>query len=92
MLVWVRVQIQMEIQSKIHLVYQTPGLLNFNYVHLVNTIMTESKKGQEIVKVKVAQSCATLFDPLEIVHGILQARIPVWVAFPFSGGSMQPRD
>ena len=27
-----------------------------------------------------------------IVHGILQARILDWAAFPFSGGSSQPRD
>ena len=27
-----------------------------------------------------------------IVHGILQARIMEWVAFPFSRGSSQPRD
>ena len=27
-----------------------------------------------------------------IVYGILQARIRDWVAFPFSGGSSQPRD
>ena len=26
------------------------------------------------------------------VHGILQARIVEWVAFPFSKGSFQPRD
>ena len=26
------------------------------------------------------------------VHGVLQARILVWVAFPFSSGSSQPRD
>ena len=26
------------------------------------------------------------------VHGILQARIPEWVAFPFFSGSSQPRD
>ena len=26
------------------------------------------------------------------VHGILQARILEWAAFPFSGGSSQPRD
>ena len=26
------------------------------------------------------------------VHGILQARILEWVAFPFSRGSSQPRD
>ena len=45
------------------------------------------------VKVKVAQSCPTLCDPMDyIVHGILQARILEWVAFPFSRGSSQPRD
>ena len=45
------------------------------------------------VKVKVAQWCLTLCDPLHhTVHGILQARIPEWVAFPFSRGSSQPRD
>ena len=45
------------------------------------------------VKVKVAQSCLTLCDPMDCtVHGILQARILEWVAFPFSRGSSQPRD
>ena len=44
-------------------------------------------------KVKVAQSCPTLWDPMDYtVHGILQARILEWVAFPFSRGSSQPRD
>ena len=45
------------------------------------------------VKVKVAQSCLTLFDPIDYtVHGILQARILEWVAVPFSRESSQPRD
>ena len=43
--------------------------------------------------VKVAQSCPTLCNSLDYtVHGILQARILEWVAFPFSRGSSQPRD
>ena len=46
----------------------------------------------EKVKVKVAQSCPTLCDPMNLVHGNLQARILEWVAFPFSRGSSQPRD
>ena len=33
-----------------------------------------------------------LFATPWTVHGILQARILEWVAFPFSGGSSQPRD
>ena len=45
-----------------------------------------------VVKVKVAQSCLTLCNPMySTVHGILQARILEWVAFPFSRGSSQPR-
>ena len=45
-----------------------------------------------IVKVKVAQLCLTLCNPMGCtVHGILQARILEWVAFPFSRGSSQPR-
>ena len=43
--------------------------------------------------VKVAYSCLTHCDPIDYtVHGILQARILEWVAFPFSRGSSQPRD
>ena len=45
------------------------------------------------VKVKVAQSCLNLYDPMDYtVHGILQARTLEWVAFPFSRGSSRPRD
>ena len=44
-------------------------------------------------KVKVAQSCPTLCDPMDYtVRGILQARILEWVAFPFSRSSSQTRD
>ena len=44
-------------------------------------------------KVKVAQSCPTFCDPVDYtVHGILQARILEWAAFPFSRRSSQPRD
>ena len=47
-------------------------------------------KGSEM---KVTQLCPTLCNPTDhTVHGILQARIPDWVAFPFSRGSSQPRD
>ena len=39
----------------------------------------------EKVKVKATQSCPSLCDPMAYaVHGILQARILAWVAFPFS--------
>ena len=45
------------------------------------------------VKVKVTHSCLTLCDPMDYtVHGILQARILEWVAFPISRVSSQPSD
>ena len=48
---------------------------------------------EEESEVKVTQSCPTLCDAIDYtVHGILQARILEWVAFPFSRGSSQPRD
>ena len=44
-------------------------------------------------EVKVAQSYPTLCNPMGYrVHGILQARIQEWVAFPFSRGSSQPKE
>ena len=44
-------------------------------------------------KVKVTRLCPTPCNPMDcIVHGILQARILEWIAFPFSRGSSQPRD
>ena len=50
------------------------------------------------MKVKVAQLCLIPCDPMSgslpgsSVHGILQARMLVWVAIPFSRGSSQLRD
>ena len=47
----------------------------------------------EVLKVKVAQSCLMVGDPMEYtVHGILQARILESVAFLYSRGYSQPRD
>ena len=44
-------------------------------------------------EVQVTQPCQTLCNPMDYtVHGILQARILEWVAFPFSRGSSQARD
>ena len=50
------------------------------------------------VKVKVAQSCQTPWDPMDCsppgssVHEILKARTLECVAVPFSRGSSRPRD
>ena len=41
---------------------------------------------------KVAQLCLTLCDAMDYrVHGILEARMLEWVAFPFSREFSQPR-
>ena len=43
------------------------------------------------VCVKVTQSCLTLCEPMDcIIHGILQARILEWVAFPYSRNLPNP--
>ena len=47
---------------------------------------------------EVAQSCPTLYDPMDgslpgsVVHGLFQARILEWAAISFSRGSSQARD
>ena len=42
---------------------------------------------------KVTHSCPTLWDPMDYtVHGILQARILEWIAFPISSRSSWPRN
>ena len=46
-----------------------------------------------VMKVKVAQFCPALCDPMDYaVHGILQARILEWVAIPFSSEPSSPRN
>ena len=67
-----------------------------NHAVLENTVSGAQERRVDIrnrTKVKVAQSCPTLCDPVDYtVHGILQVRTLEWVAFPFSRGSSQPRD
>ena len=47
------------------------------YMHVMSTVYS--------CKVNVTQSRPTLCDPMDCtVHGMLQARILGWVAFPFS--------
>ena len=64
------------------------------YVPATQSIVRQSGTCKwKLLKVKVAQSCLTLCDPMNYsVHAILQARIPEWVAYPFYRGSSQPRD
>ena len=55
------------------------------------SVVTESES-------EIVQSCPTLCEPMDCslpgssLHGILQARILVWVAISFSRGSSLPRD
>ena len=54
--------------------------------------------GKWTLKVKFAQLCLTLWDPMErsqpgsSAHGIVQARTLEWVAVPIPRGSSQSRD
>ena len=82
------------------LVQNLPQQWEFCWVHskhLINsfwlTVYPQFLTNIKRLKVKVAQLCPTLCDPMDYtVHGILQARILEWVAFPFCRGSSQPRD
>ena len=63
------------------------------HLPLVSGSLSWGGLGWGIVKVKVTPSCSTLCNPMDyIVYGILQARILVWVAIPFSRGSSRSRD
>ena len=65
---------------------------------LLKMIALQNLPGLESGWVIIAQSCPTLFDPIDCslpgspIHVILQARILEWVAISFSRGSSQPRD
>ena len=59
---------------------------------LIEESPTQSPTPSPGQKVKIAQLCPTLCNLMNyIAHGILQARILEWVAFPFSRGSSQTR-
>ena len=68
-----------------------PGIkLGSHLLHCRQIRYQLSYKGSQ--KVKVAQLCPTLCDPMDsTVHALLQARILEWVAFPFTRGSSTQR-
>ena len=69
----------------------SPNLV-FRAQSILGNYLWASQLGKK-VKVKAAQLCPTLGDPVDCtVHGILQARILEWVTIPFSRGYSQPRD
>ena len=71
-----------------HFITSSYALFPQNYSHI-----PFSPEYCNFLKVKVAQSCLTLCNPMDYtVHGILQVRILEWVAYLFSRGSSQPRD
>ena len=50
----------------------------FHFLGGAVRITWDDRRGVTILKVKVAQSCLTLCEPMDIVRGILQARILEW--------------
>ena len=71
--------------------FPTPGFLPDPGVELACQFFTTKPQGKPLIwdksEVKVAQLCLTLCDLMDyIVHGILQAGIMEWVAFPFFKG------
>ena len=64
-----------------------------NYLQKVTAIISQAKfqSLNTAMKVKVAQLSPALCNPKDYtVHGILQARILGWVAFPFSRALPNP--
>ena len=83
----------------IHSVWSGPVCVGTLTYHLSSLLLPSQKfykgpcKYLQKVSVKVAQLCPTLCDAMDYtVHGILQARMLEWVAFPFSQGYSQHRD
>ena len=69
--------------------------MDFNAEITEKTFQTETNIYFLYSIMKLSHSVVSNFlrpHGLYIVHGILQARILEWVAFPFSRGSSQPRD
>ena len=67
--------------------------LKVPYFRNLSILSTPRQLVTLLYEVKVTHSCPTLCDPRDYtVHGILQARILEWVAFPFSRASSQPRN
>ena len=64
----------------------------FFYCYYSNRVTVNSSYITHVLLCLVAQSSPTLCDPMGCtVHGILQARILQWVAFPFSRRSSHPQ-
>ena len=74
--------------------YQNFGKLKKNFYNQTVRVKCDLNGESPMkVKVKVAQLCPTLCDSMDYtVHGILQARVLEWVAFPFSRESSWPRN
>ena len=89
------VKVKVKVLSRVGL-FATPWTVTYRAPPSIEFSRQEYWSGLPFLspkKVKVAQSCPTLCDPTDYtVHGILQARILEWVAFPFSRVSSQPRD
>ena len=71
-------------------IFPTQGL-NPGLLHCRQMLYCLSHQGSSKMKVKFAQLCLTLCNPMDYtVQGILQARILEWVAFPFPGDLPNP--
>ena len=61
--------------------------------HDIKRYLLLGRKVMTNLGVKVTQSCLTICNLIDYtVHGLLQAKILEWVAFPLSRGSSQSRD
>ena len=67
------------------------GFLKSSIILIFTMVETLSHSIATAMKVKVAQKCSTLCDPMDYtVHEILQARTLDWAAIPFSRACATP--
>ena len=67
-------------------------IYRYNVISFKSSMICRNRKNNLKIH-EEAQSSPTLCDPMDYtVHGIFQARVLEWVAFPFSRGSSQPRN
>ena len=69
------------------------GMLEWIVASVLSSLIVDLDFREGVVGESESRSVMSdSLPPHGLVHGILQARILEWVAFPFSRGSSQPRD
>ena len=98
MLIWIHVKKQ---RAQVKVIIWTKILYGCIFQSFLPVLKKQLSKQYHIIYSCESSSCSVMSDswqphhcslPGSSIHGILQARIPEWLAIPFSRGSSWPRD